>query len=270
MPPSNREPEEAITEEEIRATEPPKNAFTELMSPKPRLPTPGTHARAQLHPSKDRAGLGAYLHDPASSARVITYSDDFVAIHDMFPKATVHTLLLPRDPDVNLVHPFDALDDDAFREKIVKEAAKLKDLVARELQRLLGKHSRADAEREAILNGDKEPTSAELPAGRDWSKEVKVGVHAVPSMSHLHVHVLSRDMHSPRMKHRKHYNSFTTPFLVPLEDFPLAEDDPRRRTGEEAYLKWDLKCWRCGRNFRNKFKELKEHLEIEFDEWKKE
>ncbi|RKF64363.1 hypothetical protein OnM2_019075 [Erysiphe neolycopersici] len=107
--------------------------------------------------------------------------------------------------------------------------------------------------------------------GRDWDREVIAGIHARPSMNHLHVHVLSIDRHSKWMKHRNHYNSFTTRFFIPLEDFPLAKDDVRRfPDGAEAFLKSDLKCWRCGLNFGNRFSSLKKHLAREFEEWKKE
>lgn len=53
-----------------------------------------------------------------------------------------------------------------------------------------------------------------------------------------------------------------------LEDFPLAEDDPRRFPGREGYLKKELSCWRCGTGFGKAFAELKKHLEKEFEEWK--
>ena len=89
-------------------------------------------------------------------------------------------------------------------------------------------------------------------------------------MNHLHVHILSVDRHSECMRHRKHYNSFATPFLIDVEDFPLNKHDPRRHAGRERYLERDLVCWRCQRNFRNKFAKLKEHLEEEFEVWKKE
>lgn len=150
---------------------------------------------------------------------------------------------------------------------------RLKDLVAKELQRLLGQYSRAEATRNAVLDGQAEPeVDAEgrpvLPAGRDWAKEIVVGVHSVPSMHHLHVHVMSRDMHSEKMKHRKHYLSFTTEFFVPLEDFPLSEHDERRHQGH--WPERPMLCFRCGRDFGNKFKDLKDHLELEFEEWKKE
>lgn len=96
------------------------------------------------------------------------------------------------------------------------------------------------------------------------------GVHARPSMRHLHVHVLSVDRVSEGVRRRKHYNSFATPFLIDVDDFPLAEEDVRRHPGRQGYLDSDLKCWRCGKNFGARFGTLKVHLEKEFEEWKKE
>ena len=90
-------------------------------------------------------------------------------------------------------------------------------------------------------------------------------------MTHLHIHILSRDMHSERLRHRKHYNSFNTPFFVPLEDFPLSEGEKKERLGRRAeWLKRDFVCWRCGKGFGNRFKSLKEHLEGEFEAWRDE
>ena len=110
-----------------------------------------------------------------------------------------------------------------------------------------------------------------LPKGRDYSLEIRTGVHAHPSMSHLHVHVLSRDMHSPCVKHKKHYNSFNTPFFVPLADYPLAEDDVRRDTRyQNGNLSSEFVCWRCGGRFGNRFAELKRHLDDEFESWRRE
>lgn len=222
-----------------------------------------------------RAGLGAYIANPTAfpASRVIFHTPTSVAIHDMFPKATVHTLLLPRSELHNQLHPFDAFDDPAFLAQVRTETARLKELAAKELQRLLGRYSRAEVKRNAVLEGEVEPDfdsngNPVLPAGRDWMSEIMVGVHSVPSMSHLHVHVLSRDMHSEKMKHKKHYLSFTSEFFVPLEDFPLAPDDGRRH--QRSWPERPMLCFRCGRNFGNKFKELKDHLEAEFEEWKKE
>lgn len=87
-------------------------------------------------------------------------------------------------------------------------------------------------------------------------------------MNHLHVHVLSKDMVSDCLKRTSHYNSFTTPFLVRLDEFPLAADDPRRAPDRGGYLHADMACWRCGKAFGNKMSKLKDHLADELEEWK--
>ena len=110
----------------------------------------------------------------------------------------------------------------------------------------------------------------QLPEGRDWENELMAGVHAGPSMNHLHIHIISKDRHSECLKHRKHYNSFATPFFVRLEEFPLAADDPRKAKDRGGWLRVGMRCWRCGRDFGNKFAELKRHLDEEFVEWRKE
>ena len=219
-----------------------------------------------IFPGRD--GLGAYIASPSSfpSSRVIYYNDNLVAIHDMFPKSSIHLLLIPRDEAYTRLHPFEAFEDAGFLTKVKEEAQNVKTLAAAELRRMFGGQSTLErARREAMDRGDEE-----LPRGRDWGKEIMVGVHAHPSMSHLHIHVISKDRISECMKHRKHYNSFATPFLVPLEDFPLADRDVRRHPGKEGYLEEDLRCWRCGKGFGNSFKKLKSHLEEEFGAWKRE
>lgn len=245
---------------------------TELMAPKPQSVKPTAPVTQRGHRKNGvRDGLGAYIDDPASfpPSRVIYHNNAFVAVHDLFPKASIHALLLPRSSEHNLLHPFEAFEDPDFLALVQKETLKLKSLVAKELQRTFGRESNADARREAVLNGEEEVGDDVLPPGRGWGAEVITGVHAVPSMNHLHVHVLSRDMHSPCLKHRKHYNSFNTPFLIDVADFPLARDDPRRHPGREEYLKRDFVCWRCGKAFKNHFQQLKEHLDVEFETWKK-
>ncbi|KAH8672811.1 HIT-like domain-containing protein [Tricladium varicosporioides] len=235
--------------------------------------TSPSRTRKSKPPFASRDGLGAYIHHPESypASRVIYHNPSFVAIHDLYPKSSVHTLLLPRSEKHNLQHPFDAFEDVDFLAECKVEAAKLKAIVGKELQRRYGQFSAQDSERNKILNGDIEPpSSGVLPTGRDWEKEVMVGIHARPSMNHLHIHVLSKDRVSDCMRHWKHYNSFQTEFLVPLEDFPLAEEDKRRHPGREGYLDRAFLCWRCGKEYANKFKRLKEHLEIEFEEWKRE
>ncbi|RFU25630.1 hypothetical protein B7463_g10702, partial [Scytalidium lignicola] len=280
MQESAEQSQDAITEEEISGAAElgPKpaarNAFTELMSSKDKVSKVGEvrPPKRKLNFFSGRDGLGEYTRDPTSfdSSCVIYFNDDFVVINDMYPKSSVHTLLLPRSPR-NLLHPFEAFEDLEFLKKVQEETYKLKGLVAKELRRRYGKYSAKDQMREKVLNGEVDlPEGEDLPEGRDWEKDVMVGIHAHPSMNHLHVHVLSIDRFSECLKHRKHYNSFATPFLIDVKDFPLAKDDPRRHPGREGYLDRDLRCWRCGKNFGNKFARLKEHLAIEFKEWRAE
>ncbi|KAI1489061.1 HIT-like protein [Biscogniauxia mediterranea] len=290
------DPEDAITHEEIAGTAPAppastagvsqgtkRNAFTELMAPRSKksstttTTTTGEEAPRTLTTSTRssfamRDGLGAYIHDPTGHApgRVIFHGADFVAINDRYPKAAVHALLLPRSRAHGRQHPIDAFEDAAFLAAVRAETARLKRLVAKELQRRYGRLSAQDRRREAVLDGREEEEGEGLPPGRDWEADLRVGVHAHPSMNDLHVHVLSPDMVSDCMRHKKHYLTFNTPFLIDLADFPLAPDDPRRHPGRAGYTDRDLQCWRCGKNFGNKFKQLKEHLAVEFEEWKKE
>ncbi|KAL0633714.1 aprataxin-like protein [Maublancomyces gigas] len=199
-----------------------------------------------------RSGLGEYLTSPESfpPSRVINYDEKFVSIYDKYPKASIHALLLPRDPAWNLLHPFEALEDPSFLAEVKEHANSLKASVAGELKRRYG---------------GKEATE------RDWLNEVKVGIHAHPSMNHLHIHIISVDNFSVSMKTRRHYNAFNTPFFIPLDDFPLSPDDPRLHPGKRGYLRRELRCWKCGEEFcsGNSMAKLKTHLEAEFEEWKK-
>ncbi|KAI0398253.1 HIT domain-containing protein [Xylariaceae sp. FL0594] len=247
------------------------NAFDYLMAPKAQKPQPLFKG-----PFTGKDELGAYTahKDPLSQwPGVVLHADAaFVSIYDKFPKSTVHTLLLPRAQPLSRLHPFDAFDGDpAFLAAVRAAAAELKRRAAAELRRSYGRFSAQDRLREAVLDGAVEWDAPSLPAGRDWEKELLVGVHAKPSMNDLHVHVMSRDMMGHRMLKPKHYLTFNTPFLVDLADFPLPADDPRRDSSHRRkYLRRDLVCWRCEENFGKDFAALKKHLEVEFEAWKKE
>lgn len=241
---------------------------TELLkSKKPKSTPDTTDDRTRRTVFAGRDGLAAYTTDPASfpQSRVVYYDDSFVVINDLFPKASVHLLILPRDTTKNVLRPQDAFDDVAFLEECRREEQKVRAIVASELRRKFGANSASDKPRLAALESDDPPST--LPAGRDWDKEIISGIHANPSMSHLHIHVLSRDMVSECMKKSNHYLSFTTDFLVNLGQFPLAKDDHRRHY---SHFPDDMLCWRCGKNFEHKMAKLKPHLDKEFEAWKRE
>ncbi|CAI6340887.1 unnamed protein product [Periconia digitata] len=266
------------------------NAFTELMSAW-KKPKSNTAIAAEDAPSRSKSrpfdykdGLGIYIQHPEKNpeGRVVEYDDDWVVINDKFPKASVHLLLLPRDPSIAKQHPLTYLSTHPeFLSKLRTRAAQVARLAASELRRQYGRDSASDAPYqsalESLISSPEPPTlatpddasAAQLPQGRDWMADILVGVHTHPSMSHMHVHVLSREAVSPWMKHKKHYLSFHSRFWVGLDEFPLNE-------GGQANLKlgdwpsWDMLCWRCGENFGNRFAKLKRHLDDEFEVWKKE
>lgn len=241
----------------------PKNKHQKHAEDKPR------HTTKSSSGFGPRDGLGAYIAKPElyPSSTVVYYNDDFVVIHDRYPKSSLHLLLLPRDSSKSRLHPFEAFDDPEFLAKVKAEVKKLRTLAAGELRRRYGKESRMEKARQEAMDAD--PPPDELPPGRNWEAEIMSGIHAHPSMNHLHIHVLSVDRYSECLKNKKHYNSFSTPFFIDIDDFPLAKDDVRRNPGKEGYLRRDYVCWRCGKGFGNRFTELKRHLEREFEEWKR-
>jgi aprataxin len=183
---------------------------------------------------------------------------------------------MPRDPKYYNEHPLHILSkDSAFLAEVRTRVDRLKTLAACELRRQFGHLSASDAPYQAaletLMSSPSPPTAeqeAALPPGRDWQADIVAGVHTHPSMNHLHIHIFSKDMHSPCMKHKKHYSSFNSSFLVRMDEFPLDEGSERFHPGN--WPSWDMKCWRCEKNFRNKFAKLKEHLNEEFETWKKE
>jgi len=108
---------------------------------------------------------------------------------------------------------------------------------------------------------------------------VWVGFHAVPSMEHLHLHVISSDLCAPALKTKRHYNSFSprAGFFVPLDEVRAWFDDDEQhelakvRLAPEEYeprLKNALECFRCSVPAKN-MPALKKHLQEEFDALRK-
>lgn len=178
-----------------------------------------------------REGLEEYLTAPESwpASVVVYYDDKWVVINDKYPKADIHLLILPRDPKKSTLVPQDAFEDPIFLEECRQEEKKVRHMVAEQLRRRYGQFSTEEQARIAAMRSDDPPDK--LPPGRDWNQMIISGVHARPSMKHLHIHVLSRDMVSSALKTRDHYLSFTTDFLIGLEDFPLDHSDRRRPQG---------------------------------------
>ncbi|KAF4670942.1 aprataxin-like protein [Perkinsus olseni] len=146
-----------------------------------------------------REALYQYLRHPDRHRDAIIHKsqEGFTTVYDGYPKATVHLLILP---DQRIKTPQQLDRSGEFGTSFLRRVHKYAGWLIGELH--------------------KQEHLREL--------EFKIGIHAVPSMEPLHVHVISTDMRSNRIKHKKHWNSFTTPFFVELTQV----EDILERDGE--------------------------------------
>lgn len=98
---------------------------------------------------------------------------------------------------------------------------------------------------------------------KDKSLVFRCGYHAVPSMTRLHMHVISQDFNSPCLKTKKHWNSFTTEFFISAEKIiSMIEEDGKLQFDSATFdsiLKRPLQCHICHRDQQNMPK-LKDHI----------
>ncbi|XP_039541776.1 aprataxin isoform X2 [Pimephales promelas] len=167
-------------------------------------------------------GLKVSMQDP----KMQVYKDDrVVVIKDKYPKARYHWLVLPWDS----ISSLKALRPEHV--ELLKHMQRVGDQMVREC--------------------------------RDAHKlHFRMGYHAIPSMSHVHLHVISQDFDSPCLKNKKHWNSFTTDYFVESQDVvAMLEHDGRVtvKEGASELLKLPLRCHAC-RKEQPTIPKLKEHL----------
>lgn len=107
-------------------------------------------------------------------------------------------------------------------------------------------------------------SAGEQTCGVSWG--VRVGFHAVPSMDTVHLHVLSDDFVSERLKHKKHYQSFhpTAGFWLDLDAVEALVQQgkkalPYSDAQYEAILKQPMVSHRDGQQYAT-FPKLRDHL----------
>lgn len=169
--------------------------------------------------------------DAEVEARIVHRTEEFCTVFDGFPKSQVHLLVLPR---------------------ITRVAS---------LGQLRSEHLPMLRRMSAYVTWVSESLASQL------ALSITHGVHKVPSLRQLHVHVISQDFVSPCLKNAKHYNSFQPPFFVSLSEIVEAleaGDVPSTRlnldTAEERMKALELRCNRCGGAYGRRFAELKKHL----------
>ena len=225
-------PDTAVQQRHQQAAGPQKsaNAFDVLMTAAkhPIPPPPPPPPPPRLHPSSGAAGgsrhtfaathhtdaLMPYADTPERLPGAVLHQDEScVLVEDRFPKAKHHVLVISRLP--RLQGPLDL--------KGPEDAPLVRHM---------------------------------LEVGRRWAAEhgggaaFRFGFHSVPSMRRLHLHVISQDLDSPRLKTTVHWNSFTTAFFVDAEGV-VSELQAGRAlqydvAEREALLKEPMRCHRCG------------------------
>ena len=94
------------------------------------------------------------------------------------------------------------------------------------------------------------------------------GFHAVPSMTLMHMHVISIDYDSTYLRHKRHWNSFTTEFFRPAKVILKQLEDSGHVIIDSLYykqlLETPLKCHLCSAKPRNMPK-LKDHIKTHFN-----
>ncbi|KAM6226822.1 aprataxin isoform 1-T1 [Spheniscus humboldti] len=167
-------------------------------------------------------GLKSSMQDP----KMQVYKDEkTVVIKDKYPKARYHWLILPWDP-----------------------ISSLKSVTRDHLELLEHMHA----------VGQK---MIERCPARE-SLEFRLGYHAIPSMSQLHLHLISQDFDSPALKTKKHWNSFTTDYFLNSEDvIEMVRNNGKVIVKDHVseLLKLPLRCHRCKQQLST-IPQLKEHL----------
>ncbi|KAI2552344.1 aprataxin [Homo sapiens] len=167
-------------------------------------------------------GLKISMQDP----KMQVYKDEqVVVIKDKYPKARYHWLVLPWTSISSLK------------------------AVAREHLELL-KHMHTVGEKVIVDFAG----SSKL--------RFRLGYHAIPSMSHVHLHVISQDFDSPCLKNKKHWNSFNTEYFLESQAVIEMVQEAGRvtvRDGMPELLKLPLRCHEC-QQLLPSIPQLKEHL----------
>ncbi|XP_071970059.1 aprataxin isoform X1 [Engystomops pustulosus] len=180
------------------------------------------------HTSEDKGqghwsqGLKVSMQDPNMQ---VFKDDKVVVIKDKYPKARYHWLVLPW-----------------------QSISSLKMLRTEHLELL--QHMHAVGEKVA----QKHSADSKAP--------FRLGYHAIPSMSHIHLHVISQDFDSPCLKNKKHWNSFTTDYFVnskEVMDMVKLQGKVTVKDGATELLKTSLQCNVC-KVQQATIPQLKEHL----------
>jgi aprataxin len=243
------------------------------------------HRAAAAGPAAGRVGgwssaLAQVAADPESfrGQQSLWHVDDrVVGILDKYPKSSVHGLLIARQQGLDAVT--------GLGKEHVPLLQHMKEVAVGWIQQqqqqegvCLQQQSQpspppaaaaAAAAAAVAAEGTQSPSPAipSNPTGGSGSSSIppgwRLGFHSIPSMAQLHLHIITNDFNSEWLKTKKHWNSFTSPFFLSLDDVIVTLQQQGcvkvDRAAAEGMLKVGLACHKCGQVLPN-MPQLKAHL----------
>ncbi|TKY85781.1 hypothetical protein EX895_005321 [Sporisorium graminicola] len=214
----------------------------------------------------------------SSDDKVLFHDDRTITIYDKFAKARYHFLVLPRIPfkassSASSSKPQQGIPSlSASDGKLNFGATSSNTVPASHMQSISA--LLASPYTSEVLEAVRKASEDVIQYirndmlkdhGTTW--DIERAFHAVPSMDHLHLHVVSMDLVSDRLKHKKHYLSFhpTIGFALRLDQVEQWVQQGKKTLAKskpayEQLLKGPLVSHHTAQVFRY-FPELKVHLE---------
>ena len=192
--------------------------------------------------------LERLTQEGAANALFFAATDGCTVLYDGYPKATFHWLVLPVDTAIRR-----AADLRPRHLPLLRRMAALADRLIAHV-RGPGGVAVSAAPTAAVAADDDDGHGATGAVADPACLRFQCGFHAVPSLEHLHLHVMSTDLELG-CKHKKHYNSFATPFFTPIAavlrelEAGLASGDPDREVAlapRAAAVDGPMACVHCG------------------------
>ena len=181
-----------------------------------------------IHHNHWSSGLLKSMKDP----NLICYEDEQICIiEDKYPKAKHHFLVLPKS------------DISSLKKLTTAHISLIRHMIDIAYLQIINK----------ITANNKEV-------------EFRCGFHAIPSMSQVHMHVISQDFVSPCLKTKRHWNSFNTKYFIEAEDVyqSISKNGVVPTTSEEdgkSLLMMEVKCHKCQYTPKGMGTQFKQHLE---------
>ena len=129
---------------------------------------------------------------------LLYHNEHALVVSDPFFKSRLHCLVLPWDTRLKSLN-----DLDASHVPLLLEMRRAGEAYAAHLR--------------ATGAGTCNPTSNAGGSADARSLRTIMGFHAIPSLPMLHMHLISLDLESDKLKKKQHYNSFATYFFLPVD-----------------------------------------------------